>query len=134
MNKVAIPEKMEKYYGEGIMLHPDREMVETLMFQIPAGKVATIDALCAKLAWDHDTDVTCPLRTGNFVKEVMEQSQAGKTDVPYWRVIRKNLRLINSPFVESCAEKLDKEGVAVHRNNKGEFQVSGVKDRLFTFL
>ena len=34
MKKVAIPEKMQKVYGSGTMLHPDKEMVESLIKEI----------------------------------------------------------------------------------------------------
>ena len=35
MKKVAIPEKMQKFYGTGTMLHPDKEVVAALIKEIP---------------------------------------------------------------------------------------------------
>ncbi len=133
MKIVAIPEKMQKFYGTGIMLHPDIEMVEAMIQEIPFGKVATIDTLCEKLAQDHNTNITCPMRTGNFVKAITEACSNSNGSIPFWRVIRKNHLLINSPFTELCAENLKKEGIQVKRNSKGEFVVHEVESRLFAF-
>ena len=134
MKKVAILEKMQKFYGIGTMLHPDQEMVESMIREIPAGKVATIDSLCDRLARDHDTNVTCPMRTTNFVKAISEIHSGLSDASPFWRVIRKNHLLINSPFTRLCVENLENEGFQVNQNRKGEFKVQNLKNRLFTFL
>ena len=134
MKKVAIPEKMQKFYGIGTMLHPDKEMVESVIKEIPAGRVATIGSLCDRLARDHDTKVTCPMRTTNFVKNLTEMHLESSESIPFWRVIRKNHFLINSSFTTLCAESLKKEGFQVNQNNKGEYKVQNPEDRLFTFL
>ena len=134
MKKVAIPAKMQKFYGIGTMLHPGKEMVEAMIKEIPVGKVATIDSLCHRLALDHDTNVTCPMRTSHLVKAIMETSAGSSASIPCWRVIRKNHLLINSPFTPLCAENLEKEGFQVSQNSKGEFKVQNIEDRLFTFL
>ncbi|MEM9329574.1 MAG: hypothetical protein AAGA85_28200 [Bacteroidota bacterium] len=133
MKKVGIPEKMQKFYGFGTMLHPDEEMVGAMIGQIPEGKVATINSLCERLAMDHDTNVTCPMRTSNIVKAMMQIAGDASASIPSWRVIRKNHLLINSPVTAQCAEKLQKEGIQVHQNSKGEFKVQGASDRLFIF-
>lgn len=133
MKIVAIPEKMEKFYGSGTMLHPDQELVENIIKEIPAGQVATIDSLCQRLAQDHETNVTCPMRTSNFVKIISETYFESDVSVPFWRVIRKNHLLINSSFAKQCAEILEKEGFQVDQNSKGEFKVRNAEDRLFTF-
>lgn len=134
MKKVAIPEKLQKFYGIGTMLHPDREMVESLIKEIPKGHVATIDSLCDKLAWDYDTNVTCPMRTTNFVKAITKIYASGNESIPFWRVIRKNHLLINSPFTILCAENLEKEGIRICQNSRGKFKVQNLCDRLYSFL
>ena len=134
MKKVAIPEKMQKFYGTGTMLYPDEEMIESAIKEIPAGRVATIDSLCNRLARDHDTNVTCPMRTTNFVKTIAGIHSERSDSIPFWRLIRKNHLLINSPFTMLCAELLEKEGFLVDRNSKGEYKVQNPKDRMFTFL
>ena len=65
-NIVSIPVKMEKFYGKGTMLHPSLDEIENLVNLIPKGKITTIDILCKRLAKDAGTNVTCPMRTGNF--------------------------------------------------------------------
>lgn len=133
MKKVAIAEKMQKFYGIGMMLHPDKEMIEELLKQVPAGKVVTLDALCRKLADDYGTNVTCPMRTGNFVKTITKAYSDSNASIPFWRVIRSNYMLVNSPSTELCAEYLKEEGFQISQNSKGEFKVQNVEDRLFTF-
>lgn len=133
MKKVAIPEKMEKFYGTGTILHPDQEMIEEMIREIPSGKVATVDAVCQKLAEDHDTNVTCPMRTSNFVKTITKIYADNTGSIPFWRVIGKNHRLINSAFVYMCVERLEKEGFGVKESGKGEFEVLDIENRLFTF-
>lgn len=133
MKKVAIPEKMQKLYGIGTMLHPNKEMVESMVKEIPVGRVATIDSLCDRLSKDHNTKVTCPMRTTNFLKAIIETHLNHSESIPFWRVIRKNHMLINSPFTKLCAENLEKEGFQVNQTSKGEFKVECPEDQLFTF-
>lgn len=133
MKKIIIPEKMQKFYGTGIMLHPDKEMVEEMIQKIPYGKITTIDVFCQKLARDHHANVTCPMRTGNFVKAITKTHANSGVSIPFWRIIRKNLLLINSPFTEICAENLENEGFQINQTNKGAFEVLCVENRLFTF-
>ncbi len=116
------------------MLHPDKEMIESVIKEIPAGKIATIDSLCDRLARDYDTNVTCPMRTTNFVKTIAEIRSRSHESIPFWRVVRKNYLLINSPLTALCAENLEKEGFQVNQNSKGEFKVQNPEDQLLTFL
>ncbi|MEO1256356.1 MAG: hypothetical protein AAFY41_15915 [Bacteroidota bacterium] len=134
MKKISIPEKMQKIYGTGTMLHPDKEMVESIIKEIPAGMVSTIDSLCERLARDHDTNVACPMRTTNFVKTITKIHSDRDESIPFWRVIRKNHLLINSPYSILCAENLEKEGFQVNQNSKGELKVHNLGNRIFTFL
>ncbi|MFY0599931.1 MAG: MGMT family protein [Cyclobacteriaceae bacterium] len=134
MNIVDVPEKMQKFYGSGKMLHPDVAMVEELVRMIPNGKVVLIDSICEKLATDHGTDVTCPMRTGGAVKKIIETYALEEDQsIPFWRVIRKNHMLVNSSFTEICAANLRKEGFQVEEKAKGEFRVAGVEEMLFEF-
>lgn len=133
MKKVAIPKKMQKLYGIGTMLHPDKEMIESMVKEIPVGRVATIDLLCDRLARDHNTNVTCLMRTTNFLKAIIETHLNNSESIPFWRVIRKNHMLINSPFTKLCVENLEKEGFKVNQTSKGEFKVEYPDNRLFSF-
>ena len=134
MKIVAIPEKMQRFYGTGTMLHPDKEMVEAQMKEIPYGRVATIDSLCERLARDYQANVTCPMRSTNLVKKATAFYSNHDESIPFWRVIRKNHMLINSPFILQCAEYLVKEGFQVNQSSKGDFKVENLQDRLFAFL
>lgn len=111
------------------MLRPDIEVVESALSKIPVGRVVTIASLCDQLARDHDTNITCPMRTTNFVKTLTEIHSDHKW-VPFWRVIRNNHLLIRSPFTEICAEYLSKEGFQINQNSKGEFKVVEAGSRL----
>ncbi|MCR9253477.1 MAG: MGMT family protein [bacterium] len=133
MNIVPIPEKMQKFYGTGTMLHPDKEMVAELVQEIPFGKVATIETICTKMAKQQNTDVACPMRTGNFVKAFTEMYSDNETLVPYWRVIRNNHLLINSNYTERCADMLKQEDFELRQNSKGEYMVVSIENRLFDF-
>ncbi|MDN5204532.1 MGMT family protein [Fulvivirgaceae bacterium BMA10] len=136
MRIVDIPVTMQKFYGQGSMLHPDQNMIAELLQKIPYGKVAIIDSLCEKMAYDHGTDVTCPMRTSAAIKKISKLMALNeqKNSIPFWRVIRKNHLLINSPFTDLCATNLRKEGFRIDRTSKGEFKVQKLEERLFTFI
>ncbi len=134
-NIVTIPPKMERYYGKGTMLHPAHELVEEAIERIPEGKVATIDALCRKLAQDSGTTVTCPMRTGNAIKRMAQQTVDGQNDnlPPVWRMLRKDhtmLKLQNLPF---WAAKLEEEGQRLEFVKGEKIKVFITVDNLFEF-
>lgn len=132
---VPVPTKMEKYYGAGMMLHPDVKVIENAIATIPYGKVATIDTLCQKLSMDFGTDVTCPLRTGNAIKKITEKyiEYEPEATVPFWRVIRNNEMLINSKHVDTCASRLKKEGFKLHYTGKGDIKVHIEEGQVYSF-
>lgn len=41
---IDVPEKMERFYGKGEMLHPTNEIIEDAIRRIPFGKVTTADS------------------------------------------------------------------------------------------
>ncbi len=135
MKIVSIPPKMERFYGSGSMLHPDRFMVEDLIRKIPQGRIVFIETLCKKMAEDHGTNISCPMRTTNFIKKIIAESTSGvqSDPIPFWRVTRNNHKLINYPNLETGIAALQKEGVQVRGNNKGEFEVCHAGDLLFSF-
>ncbi|MBV6646515.1 MAG: MGMT family protein [Cyclobacteriaceae bacterium] len=107
---VNIPEKMEKFYGAGKMLHPTLELIEQTLAQVSFGKVITIDMLCKKLARDFETEVTCPMRTGNAIKKIASSSAAETDTIPFWRVLRKDWSLMNLKDPELSMARLQEEG------------------------
>ncbi len=131
---IDIPEKMQKYYGRGKMLHPDTESIEAALQMIPPRRVVTVEALCRKLSDDFGTHVTCPMRTTNILKRITERPLADESDtIPFWRVIRNNRTIINSKMKEACAAKLEQEGLTLEFTEKGEISVDTTPERLYSF-
>ena len=132
---VDIPEKMQKFYGKGKMLNPDIAMVEKALRKIPYGKVAMIGSICDGMAQNHQVKVSCPMRTTHAIKMITEQyaMEDVKDATPFWRVVRNNHKLINSPYTKLCADLLAEEGFKLSESN-GEVKVLAVPDRLYYFL
>lgn len=117
---VGIPPKMQKRFGEGTMLIPTPLLVDKLIRKIPEGKLVTTTEIRKRLAEDFDTDTTCPLTTGIFIRIVAEVAEedraAGKKIIsPYWRVLKKDGSL-NEKFpggIEKQAKHLRNEGHSI---------------------
>ena len=124
-NIVDIPSKMEKFYGKGTMLHPSIDSVEEIIQKIPKGYVATIDTITKQLSKDYATDVTCPMRTGNIIKKISERYTKESIDsqLPFWRVIRKDKKVIKSKNYEFSAALLEDEGFTLIFGKSGAIQV-----------
>lgn len=125
---VSIPEKMEKYYGSGSMLHPEIEMVAAVVAEISVGKIMTIAMLATKLAETYGADVTCPMRTGNHLKRLSKM----KTEVPFWRVIRTDRMLVKLDNYEYWATVLEKEGFALEFTKSNLIKVVVAEHQLFS--
>jgi|GEM_PF-1730038 len=133
---VPVPEKMEKYFGKGNMLHPDLEMIEELIVLIPKGKVATIDSIAKKLAADYNTDVTCPLRTGNNLKKISKMyamDGSSNISIPFWRVLRTDKKMIKLDNYEFWATQLENEGLELEYTKSNEIKIKLTQDQLFSF-
>lgn len=132
---VDIPFKMEKFFGKGKMLHPTIEAVEALIETIPKGSVATINSITKRLSKDFQTDVTCPLRTGNAIKKIAAREMDDNFDqqIPYWRVITSNKLIIKSKKQEFAASQIQNEGFELTFTKAGSIQVDVDNDKIFTF-
>ena len=114
---VAVPPKMQKRFGHGVMLLPSPREVDALIRTVRQGSVITISEIRQALAWRHAANTTCPLVTGIFVRisaeAAEEDAAAGKTEItPYWRVVKEDGSL-NPRFpggVERQEERLRDEG------------------------
>ncbi len=126
---VPVPEKMEKYFGRGTMLHPDIEMIEELIEKIPKGKVTTTDTLAKKLAADFGSDVTCPMRTGNHLKSLSKMD----SNVPFWRVIKTDRKMIKLHDYEHWAAVLEKEGFKLQFTKSNDIKVLAQESQIFQF-
>ncbi|WP_420575178.1 hypothetical protein [Kordia sp.] len=132
---VDIPLKMEKFYGKGSMLHPSIEAVEELIKTIPKGCITTIDVLAKRLANDFDTDVTCPMRTGNAIKKIAERYAIDTVDhnIPFWRVIRSNAFVIKSKNYEFSASQIEAEGFELLYTKSDTIKVIIDTNSMFSF-
>lgn len=126
---VPVPEKMEKYFGRGTMLHPDIQMIEGLIEKIPKGKITTINSLAKRLSDDFETDVTCPMRTGNHLKKLSKIP----SKLPFWRVIRTDGKMIKLDNYEHWATILEKEGFKLQFTKSYEIKVLAQDNQIFQF-
>ena len=114
---VQIPPLMEKRFGPGTMLIAKPLEVDALIRMTKKGMLITVAEIRSKLARDHNTDTTCPLTTGIFVRIAAETAeedlQNGKKRItPYWRVVRDDGSL-NEKFpggVKAQSRRLREEG------------------------
>src|SRR5690242_8421188 len=116
--KVAeVTGKMSRRWGEGTMVIPAPLEVDSLMKQVPKGKVATINELRAVLAKRHQVTFACPMTTGIFswiaANAAEESAHAGaKRVTPYWRTLKSGGEL-NPKYpggIEAVAKRLQAEG------------------------
>lgn len=114
---VEIPPAMEKRFGSGTMFIAKPLEVDALIRMTKKGMLITVSEIRAKLARDHNTDTTCPLTTGIFVRIAAETAeedlQNGKKRItPYWRVVKDDGSL-NEKFpggVKAQSRRLREEG------------------------
>ena len=112
--------KMSKRWGTGKMVIPAPIEVDTLMKQVPKGRLVTINELRSALAAKHKADFACPITTGIFswiaAHAAAEASTAGaKRITPYWRTLKTGGEL-NPKYpggVKEIAKRLRAEGHAI---------------------
>jgi alkylated DNA nucleotide flippase Atl1 len=124
---VSIPKTMEKYFGcAGKMLKPSPRTVASLIKTIPKGRVATIDAVCKKLARKYKTEVACPAATEKSLCLAAAESVEKKTGLPYWRVVKRTGELIPKlpDGIRGHAASLAKEGHKIVSTSRSK----GVED------
>ena len=109
--------QMSKRWGGGRMVIPAPIEVDTLMKQVPKGRVVTINELRAALAAKHKADFACPLTTGIFswiaAHAAAEAEATGKKRItPYWRTLKKagELNPKHPGDVATLARRLRAEG------------------------
>lgn len=117
---VETPPGMAKRFGPGTMLIAKPLEVDALIRKTKEGKLITVSEIRARLARDHNTDTTCPLTTGIFVRIAAETAEEDlrngrKRITPYWRVIRDDGSL-NEKFpggVAAQSRRLKEEGHSI---------------------
>ncbi|HEY5602481.1 MAG TPA: hypothetical protein VIM41_05185 [Gammaproteobacteria bacterium] len=120
---VSIPKTMEKFFGgSGKMLKPSPGTVALLVKTIPKGRVATIDAVCKKLAKKYKTEVACPATTEKSLCLAAAESVESNTRLPYWRVLKNSGELIRKfpEGIKGHAACLAKEGHRIVSTGKSK--------------
>ncbi len=137
-----VPPNSPKAFGTGSMVIVTPKLIDNLVKKIPKGKISTITHLREKFASDFETDTTCPLTTGIFLRicaETAEEEKAkGEKEItPYWRVIRDNGTMIDKfpGGIEQQAKNLKKEGfeILVTGRKGNKLIVNAYKSRLHKF-
>jgi hypothetical protein len=147
LEKPAIPEIIKqvpanspKAFGTGSMVIVTPKLIDDLITTIPKGKLVTINKLRDKFAQDFETDTTCPLTTGIFLRicaETAEEDRAKgeKTITPYWRVLRDTGEMIDKfpGGIEQHAENLRKEGheILIGGRKGQKLFVNNFKEKIF---
>lgn len=117
---VDVPPKMQKAWGEGKMLIATPLLVDAEIRKIPKRKLATVTQIMGSLAKQFNTDSTCPMTTGIFLRIVAEAADEDRANgkrriAPYWRVLKSNGSL-NEKYpggIIAQAAKLKAEGHAI---------------------
>lgn len=137
-----VPPNSPKAFGTGSMVIVTPKLIDDLVKTIPKGNVVTISKLRDKFAQDFETDTTCPLTTGIFLRICAEtaeedRSKGAKSISPYWRVIRDTGEMIEKfpGGIEQQAENLKKEGFEILvAGRKGQkLIVNNFKEKLYKF-
>jgi len=117
---VQVSGSARKRFGGRTLLVPHPRDVEAVLRTVRRGRVITVGEIREFLAGKFQTDSTCPLTTGIFIRiaaeAAEEEARAGKAKItPYWRVVKDDGSL-NPKFpggVEAQAERLRDEGQAI---------------------
>ncbi|MBK9270481.1 MAG: methylated DNA-protein cysteine methyltransferase [Saprospiraceae bacterium] len=119
------PEAWNHKYGGTKMLIPTPRLIESLLYQIPKGKIKTLSALREELAEECGADYACPLTTGIFLRICAEYAEelitGGQKKIPpYWRVVRDDGSFFEKfpGGEEQQMKKLQSEGHRIARIGK----------------
>jgi hypothetical protein len=137
--KVAkVSGKLSRRWGAGIMVIPAPVEVDSLMKQVPKGRLVTINELRVALAARHQAGFACPITTGIFswiaahaANEAV--AEGARRVTPYWRTLKTGGEL-NPKYpggIEMIATKLKAEGHKIVRKGK-RFVVADHQKALFT--
>lgn len=123
-----VTEKMNKRWGEGMMVIPAPFEVDEVMKKVPKGKLITINEIRQILAKEHNVNFCCPMTAGIFswisANAADEQAREGKKKItPYWRTLKSGGE-INPKFpggVGALKALLKQEGHKVIQKGKRYF-------------
>jgi hypothetical protein len=119
-----ITDKMRKRWGTGKAVIPAPIEVDAMMRKVPAGKLVTINEICATLARKHKATISCPMTTGIFAwvaaNAAEEREKSGEryrallANVENWRFLNENY----SGGAEAQTLSLEREGPKIIKNGK----------------
>ena len=120
--------KMTKRWGTGTMVVPAPKEVDSIMKQVPQGKLITINEIRALLAKKHRVTIGCPITTGIFAwiaaHAAEEAADAGEIDTtPYWRTLKSGGQL-NEKYpggIAGLKKRLQAEGHRIIKKGKRYF-------------
>lgn len=132
---VTDPKTIAKYGGEKMYFAPPR-VYDTLMKQVPPGRVITVGELRNYLAQQNQADFTEPITAGIFVSIAAWAShQRTENLTPFWRTLKANGEL-NPKYpggIPAQKEQLEKEGHKIVRRGRKNFRyyVENYQNKLF---
>src|SRR5690554_5142420 len=90
---VQLDEKQAKRWGGETCAIPSPREVDSLMRQVPEGRLTTIDQMRAAIARRHRAATGCPITTGIFAwiaaHASAEAANDGELEVtPFWRTLK----------------------------------------------
>ncbi len=109
---------------------------DTIMREIPSGKLVTTTQIREKLARENDADFTCQLTAGIFVSIVANASeQRPDNKIPFWRTLKPNGEL-NPKYpggVQAQSEQLKSEGHTIIQKGRTNIRyfVENYEEKLF---
>jgi alkylated DNA nucleotide flippase Atl1 len=119
-----IPTAMQARHGQGSIVIPSPQEVNTIMAKIPEMRLVTIFQISDQLAYQHGTTIACTVTTGIFANMVAraaaEDEADGKQATPYWRCLKANGEL-NAKYpggIAALMSKLEAEGHTVVQKGK----------------
>jgi hypothetical protein len=116
--------KMGAEAGDDVVLVNPSE-VDSLMRQVPTGKLITLAEICKTIAKKHHVKGCCSLTTGIFIMTAAnaaeEAANQGKSlDIPYWRTLKADGFLNEKYPGGTLAQKklLEQEGFTILKKGK----------------
>lgn len=89
--QIVTDEKVVKRYGGNKMFFAPPLTYDTLMKQVPVGKVTTVASIRHYLSTKNNADFTDPLTAGIFISIAAWASYQRKENLtPYWRTLKTN--------------------------------------------
>jgi alkylated DNA nucleotide flippase Atl1 len=123
---------------KGAMYISSPKEINSIIKQIPEGKLITTKMITDKLTNKNKVVFTCPLTTGIFLSIIANKTEEERTNgikdlTPYWRVVRPNGDIYDK-YLGQTSHQLDyieREGIEVEvKKNKKGYKVKDMEKYL----